>query len=476
MGTTTAPPCGHGLCAACEYALSKRRKPGRPKCPRCRAPEQSESALILEDEVPLLRARHAAVVRTDAAEARRLLSRAAERCRAAQAWEAAAARRDAGLEGRRSSRRHAVLADLELGEALLGLGDFDGRPPRVIFCALFWVTTPNRRTRDGAGAATALGRGLPLAEAGAPGELPAATATLWTGLARAQLEIGDAAQIPRRMFLFPFARRRAGRAGGRAHSAARATARADAPWQAHHTLGAAQDRLGEPRAATAAYRAALAKVGARDAERATVLFNLGRCCRASGDLGDAVKCLRECLAASPEDGAAARELAVALEAAGDSEAAVATLRKYLVRSPADPRPRGLSARFFLARRPPRGEGSLLRPRAQSPGRRRRARPPRTRPRAPRRRARGRDPLAPRAGARPGVRRGAREPCRRRIHRHRGTLMPILKLGRHCGSMLELGLPAMSTMVHLPVPRRAPSAINRAKYPQRLSYALLYGRK
>ena len=82
-GTTTAPPCGHGLCAACEYALSKRRKPGRPKCPRCRAPEQSESALILEDEVPLLRARHAAVVRTDAAEARRLLSRAAERCRAA---------------------------------------------------------------------------------------------------------------------------------------------------------------------------------------------------------------------------------------------------------------------------------------------------------------------------------------------------------------------------------------------------------
>ena len=146
-GTTTAPPCGHGLCAACEYALSKRRKPGRPKCPRCRAPEQSESALILEDEVPLLRARHAAVVRTDAAEARRLLSRAAERCRAAQAWEAAAARRDAGLEGRRSSRRHAVLADLELGEALLGLGDFDGRPPRVIFCALFWVTTPNRRTR-----------------------------------------------------------------------------------------------------------------------------------------------------------------------------------------------------------------------------------------------------------------------------------------------------------------------------------------
>ncbi|CAH0372651.1 unnamed protein product [Pelagomonas calceolata] len=146
-GTTTAPPCGHGLCAACEYALSKRRKPGRPKCPRCRAPEQSESALILEDEVPLLRARHAAVVRTDAAEARRLLSRAAERCRAAQAWEAAAARRDAGLEGRRSSRRHAVLADLELGEALLGLGDFDGRPPRVIFCALFWVTTPKRRTR-----------------------------------------------------------------------------------------------------------------------------------------------------------------------------------------------------------------------------------------------------------------------------------------------------------------------------------------
>ena len=146
-GRTTAPPCGHGLCAACEYALSKRRKPGRPKCPRCRAPEQSESALVLEDEVPLLRARHAAVVRTDAAEARRLLSRAAERCRAAQAWEAAAARRDAGLEGRRSSRRHAVLADLELGEALLGLGDFDGRPPRVIFCALFWVTTPNRRTR-----------------------------------------------------------------------------------------------------------------------------------------------------------------------------------------------------------------------------------------------------------------------------------------------------------------------------------------
>ena len=136
-GTTTAPPCGHGLCAACEYALSKRRKPGRPKCPRCRAPEQSESALILEDEVPLLRARHAAVVRTDAAEARRLLSRAAERCRAAQAWEAAAARRDAGLEGRRSLRRNAVLADLELGEALLGLGDFDGRPPRVIFSRIF---------------------------------------------------------------------------------------------------------------------------------------------------------------------------------------------------------------------------------------------------------------------------------------------------------------------------------------------------
>ena len=135
--TSTAPPCGHGLCAACEYALSKRRKPGRPKCPRCRAPEQSESALILEDEVPLLRARHAAVVRTDAAEARRLLSRAAERCRAAQALEAAAARRDAGLEGRRSSRRHAVLADLELGEALLGLGDFDGRPPRVIFARFF---------------------------------------------------------------------------------------------------------------------------------------------------------------------------------------------------------------------------------------------------------------------------------------------------------------------------------------------------
>ena len=122
---------------------------------------------------------------------------------------------------------------------------------------------------------------------------------------------------------------------GATHSAARATARADAPWQAHHTLGAAQDRLGEPRTATAAYRAALAKVGARDAERATVLFNLGRCCRASGDLGDAVECLRECLAASPEDGAAARELAVALEAAGESEAAVATLRKYLVRSPAD---------------------------------------------------------------------------------------------------------------------------------------------
>ena len=122
---------------------------------------------------------------------------------------------------------------------------------------------------------------------------------------------------------------------GAAHSATRATARADAPWQAHHTLGAAQDRLGELRVATVAYRAALAKVGTHDAERATVLFNLGRCCRASGDLGDAVKCLRECLAASPEDGAAARELAVALEAAGDSEAAVATLRKYLVRSPAD---------------------------------------------------------------------------------------------------------------------------------------------
>ena len=98
---------------------------------------------------------------------------------------------------------------------------------------------------------------------------------------------------------------------------------------------AAQDRLGEPRAATAAYRAALAKVGAHDAERATVLFNLGRCCCASGDLDDAVECLRDCLAASPEDGAAAWELAVALEAAGDSEAAVATLRKYLVRSPAD---------------------------------------------------------------------------------------------------------------------------------------------
>ena len=145
--TTTAPPCGHGLCAACEYALSKRRKPGRPKCPRCRAPEQSESALILEDEVPLLRARHAAVVRTDAAEARRLLSRAAERCRAAQAWEAAAARRDAGLEGRRSSRRHAVLADLELGEALLGLGDFDGRPPRR-----------RARATRGAGTSTFAGR------------------------------------------------------------------------------------------------------------------------------------------------------------------------------------------------------------------------------------------------------------------------------------------------------------------------------
>ena len=99
-GTTTAPPCGHGLCAACEYALSKRRKPGRPKCPRCRAPEQSESALILEDEVPLLRARHAAVVRTDAAEARRLLSRAAERCRAAQAWAQRQQRRGATLASR----------------------------------------------------------------------------------------------------------------------------------------------------------------------------------------------------------------------------------------------------------------------------------------------------------------------------------------------------------------------------------------
>ena len=50
---------------------------------------------------------------------------------------------------------------------------------------------PETSDARGAGAATSLGRGLPLAEAGAPGELPAATATLWTGLARAQLEIGD---------------------------------------------------------------------------------------------------------------------------------------------------------------------------------------------------------------------------------------------------------------------------------------------
>jgi hypothetical protein len=57
-----------------------------------------------------------------------------------------------------------------------------------------------------AGAATALGRGLPLAEAGAPGALPAATAALWTGLARAQLEIGDAAQIPREILKFSFLR------------------------------------------------------------------------------------------------------------------------------------------------------------------------------------------------------------------------------------------------------------------------------
>ena len=137
------------------------------------------------------------------------------------------------------------------------------------------------------------------------------------------------------VFCFPFLVDAPVAQADAAHSATRATARADAPWQAHHTLGAAQDRLGELRAATVAYRAALAKVGTRDAERATVLFNLGRCCRASGNLGDAVECLRDCLAASPEDGAAARELAVALEAAGDSEAAVAALRKYLVRSPAD---------------------------------------------------------------------------------------------------------------------------------------------
>ena len=334
-GTTTAPPCGHGLCAACEYALSKRRKPGRPKCPRCRAPEQSESALILEDEVPLLRARHAAVVRTDAAEARRLLSRAAERCRAAQAWEAAAARRDAGLEGRRSLRRHAVLADLELGEALLGLGDFDGRPPRVIFCALFWVTTPNRRTR----AAQARRRRSVGASRSPRRARRASSRPPPPPFGRASRGRNSKSATPRKSraecFCFPLLVDAPVAQAGAAHSATRATARADAPWQAHHTLGAAQDRLGEPRAATAAYRAALAKVGTHDAERITVLFNLGRCCRASGDLGDAVKCLRDCLAASPEDGAAARELAVALEAAGDSEAAVATLRKYLVRSPAD---------------------------------------------------------------------------------------------------------------------------------------------
>ena len=122
---------------------------------------------------------------------------------------------------------------------------------------------------------------------------------------------------------------------GAAQSAERATTRADASWQAHHTLGAARDRLGEARAATAAYRAALEIVGKRDAERANVLFNLGRCCRASGDLGGAVEYLRGCLAASPKDGAAARELAVALETAGESEAAIAALREYLVRSPAD---------------------------------------------------------------------------------------------------------------------------------------------
>ena len=83
------------------------------------------------------------------------------------------------------------------------------------FLRAFLGHYPEPSDARGAGAATSLGRGLPLAEAGAPGELPAATATLWTGLARAQLEIGDAAQIPRRMFLFPFARRRAGRTGGR---------------------------------------------------------------------------------------------------------------------------------------------------------------------------------------------------------------------------------------------------------------------
>lgn len=331
-GTTTAPPCGHGLCAACEYALSKRRKPGRPKCPRCRAPEQSESALILEDEVPLLRARHAAVVRTDAAEARRLLSRAAERCRAAQAWEAAAARRNAGLEGRRSSRRHAVLADLELGEALLGLGDFDGRPPRVIFCALLprivGRATAQARRRRSVGASRSPRRARRASSRPPP-----------PPFGRASRGRNSKSATPRKSraecFCFPLLVDAPVAQAGAAHSATRATARADAPWQAHHTLGAAQDRLGKLCAATAAYRAALAKVGPRDAERATVLFNLGRCCRASGDLGDAVKCLRDCLAASPEDGAAARELAVALEAVGDSEAAVATLRKYLVRSPAD---------------------------------------------------------------------------------------------------------------------------------------------
>ena len=74
--TASAPSTRAGSTCRSRTACTRLDPDRLGKCPRCRAPEQSESALILEDEVPLLRARHAAVVRTDAAEAQRVAGKA----------------------------------------------------------------------------------------------------------------------------------------------------------------------------------------------------------------------------------------------------------------------------------------------------------------------------------------------------------------------------------------------------------------
>ena len=293
--TATAPPCGHGLCAACDAALATApavaRVASRPRCPACRDPEQPAAGAVLEDEVPLLLRRYGAVAARNPAEGRRLLERVAARCHAALAVDAVEAARDAKVAGRAAApRRYEALGRLELGKALLGLGDFKG-------------------------AAAALERGLALQRAAAGGTLPPQSALLWTNLARARLELRDYA--------------------GAADAAKTATALPGGAWQTPYTLGSALDKLGRYGEAAAAYGAALERVGARDGERTNVLFNRGRCLRLAGDCRGAAACLKQAVDRSPEDGAAASELALALEALGDAPGAVDVLRSRVAREPSD---------------------------------------------------------------------------------------------------------------------------------------------